>query len=116
MSTIPGGRKYCCMAGIHFWRLSGDAERCCSGWVPIRVPFEWRNDLSGWAEAAKDSSEDINQPWVRMLVAANEHDLIERLREREPNALREKSLNVGRGGIEPPALLLGTQRSSTYLM
>lgn len=91
MSTLVPNRDKPCKSGIHLWRMQQDADRCCAGWIPVRVPVEFRYRLDEWAETPPLPFHDARSPWIRVLVPENQPELIEALRLREPDAFRSST-------------------------
>ena len=71
--------------------MQEDADRCCAGWIPVRVPVEFRNRLDHWAQSLPLPFHSGRGPWIRVLVPECESELIATLRLREPDVFRSST-------------------------
>lgn len=72
-------RNKVCGSGNHHWRTSQDAARCCNGWLPIPVPFEFWQNLPLWAGTPPLTTFSGDVPWVTVLIPATEREFYSRL-------------------------------------
>ncbi len=91
MTALVPNRDKLCRTGLHLWRTQFEADRCCFGWIPVRVPLEFRKRLQDWTESPPLPFGDDRRAWIRVLIPEHETDLIQLLRLREPDVFRSST-------------------------
>ena len=76
-----------CTSGLHSWSAfePDKAARCCNGWAPVRVPWQYRYHLYEWAALRDQPYNPYTLSWTVVLIPATAVDLIAQLRARVPD-------------------------------
>jgi hypothetical protein len=78
-----------CSSGLHSWSVwdADKAARCCNGWVPVKVPWGYRNRLREWANSRDVLYNPYAVLWYILLVPSSERELLAKLQGRIPDWL-----------------------------
>src|SRR5579862_3850960 len=79
-------QRITCSAGEHRWFAyeTENAAKCCNGFVPVKVPWEYRFELSDWIATVSSSLNLVRISWVTLLVPDTDEQLISRLKVKVP--------------------------------
>lgn len=72
-----------CRSGTHFWLNADEANKCCAGYVPVRVPMDFWYTPELWAKEPVERLHDYKS-WIRILIPKQDTELFKLLWARQP--------------------------------
>lgn len=96
VSLIAHHKQYRCHSGVHLWLHEDQAQRCCAGYAPIRVPMAFQHKPREWSEQPIEQLYDY-MAWSRILIPEQETDLYRKLWVRQPTAYQSSTGPINPG-------------------
>ena len=85
-------RPFVCHRGLHRWDSKEEAERCCQGWIPMYVPFQYGSEWIPYEEWFRPHKKG----WFKMHLVPKDEMVSQLIELLPPHLLEELDL-----GLEP---------------